>query len=716
MTRNTKLLIGITILGLLLVYKDWLALNIIKGGEWQYYFSESLKTKYHTGAWISNISLGHFNNVITYRFPLETLLSFFGFINLDSRYADFFAFYLPIVFGFPVASYYSGKYIFKFNVVANIIFICALSFNTYFLYINSAGHLHINVSSIAGIMAVFIYIQFLKKKRNPLIIISALLLFISGIYDFRPTYLSIITMLFYTAYYSYLYERIDQKNIIHKIKEFFTNYKYFLAEIIIVSLLLSYWLIPVILTNTLNSNDAVNRDMFGGEYFDILQAMTLHHPYWNGSEPMTFIKNIPPLYFWLIPLFSFLGIYVNRKNKSIVFFATILAIGILFTKQSAMPFTAIYDFMFKNIPGFNAFRESSKFFFLVALGYSITIAAFVNWLWKKRTLNIYKIYCKYFLTLVIALLFIWNTKPIITREINTMFNPRYINNDYLIFRNFILGQSQYFRTLWVPTVSSWSTYTNKHPKISEVSDLASLYSENKGNNGDALINLFDESNLEKNFNSLAIKYVVIPIKDEKNDDNPFQNFGNDREKYITKLDKVFFLKRINIGLSDLVVYENSGHKPLIYLTNQMESINKDISFSNVKYTQISTSEYKIELGDISNTVYVNFSDTFNSNWKMRLGRFSWINTLFENKYFISDEFHHKTNNNLNSFEINPNVLCQNQYYENTNVCEKSPNGYKINLTLYFLPQSFFYLGLIISGSTLATSLAYLYRKLYVKRT
>jgi hypothetical protein len=52
----------------------------------------------------------------------------------------------------------------------------------------------------------------------------------------------------------------------------------------------------------------------------------------------------------------------------------------------------------------------------------------------------------------------------------------------------------------------------------------------------------------------------------------------------------------------------------------------------------------------------------------------------------------------------------------TNGCKKNPDGsYDINLTLYFKPQSYFYLGLIISGTTLIGCLGYLLYAWWVGR-
>ena len=714
MKNLNKYIYVIIVLTIVIVYKDWLSLHILKGGEWQYYFPESLKAKYYTGTWMSNETLGLFNNVIIYRFPIEMFLSIFGLFKLDSRYADLFVFYLPIIFGFPLAAYFSGRYFFKFNLAATIALIYVFSFNSYFLFINAAGHLHINVASATGIIAFFLYAHSIKKKSAVFVVFSTLLLFMSGIYDFRPTYLSILTMFFYTTYYLFFNLHLKQKylkeKLIHIFKEIYNNYKYLGVEILIAILLFSYWLIPAISTNSINYNIATNREMFGGQFFDITQSFTLHHPYWNGSEPISFIKNIPPLYYWLIPILSLFGFYVNRKNKTVVFFTIVSLLGVFLAKQASLPFSSIYGWMYQSVPGFNAFRESSKFFFLIVLGYGVLIASFVDWLWKdkhKKTLNIS---VKYILTFLVIILFAWNTKPVFTREIKTMFIPRQINNDYFIFKNFILKQPEYFRSLWVPTVSSWSIFTNNHPKISEVGDLTELYADIEGGISEKLINLFNNPDLKTYLDISAIKYVIIPIRDTTNDDNPFYYYGDDRQRYIDKLDKVKYLKKINIGTRDLIIYENLDNKPVIYQTNKSETLAENVPYTNIEYNQVGPTEYKVKLTDISSSVFINFSDTFNKEWRLRVGEFNWFNALIDSKYFISDKNHFKNDAGFNSFLINPVEICK-QYQ-----CIKNKNdSVNIDITIFFKVQSHFYLGLIISGTTLVVCIGYLFINLIVNK-
>ncbi len=71
------------------------------------------------------------------------------------------------------------------------------------------------------------------------------------------------------------------------------------------------------------------------------------------------------------------------------------------------------------------------------------------------------------------------------------------------------------------------------------------------------------------FNSSNIKYVVVPLQDIANDDDFFIDYGgredpNIRDWYINQLDQLPYLKRVDIGTKELVVYENTGYKPYVH--------------------------------------------------------------------------------------------------------------------------------------------------------
>ena len=76
----------------------------------------------------------------------------------------------------------------------------------------------------------------------------------------------------------------------------------------------------------------------------------------------------------------------------------------------------------------------------------------------------------------------------------------------------------------------------------------------------------------------------------------------------------------------------------------------------------------------------------------------WLKPIF-------DSAHQLVNGYANGWTIDPNYIKQNfdpSYYK------ENPDGsIDIELTLYYKPQSYFYLGLIVSGTTLLVCLGYL---------
>ena len=180
---------------------------------------------------------------------------------------------------------------------------------------------------------------------------------------------------------------------------------------------------------------------------------------------------------------------------------------------------------------------------------------------------------------------------------------------------------------------------------------------------------------------------------------------------------------------DLYEVKKDYLAPLIYS-------NADLHFQRNNPTK-----YKASLNLKEKTDIV-FNQSYNSQWKLYLKpnpTNSWCNPIeyYENtqttecehtrKFFEGEEFsylwekpvfdetHKLVNEYANSWVIDPEYIKQNfppEYYK------ENPDGsIDIELVLYFKPQSYFYLGLIISGTTLIICVSYLgydYRKRKLK--
>ena len=70
---------------------------------------------------------------------------------------------------------------------------------------------------------------------------------------------------------------------------------------------------------------------------------------------------------------------------------------------------------------------------------------------------------------------------------------------------------------------------------------------------------------------------------------------------------------------------------------------------------------------------------------------------------VRDEYHYKLDGFLNAWYVDTEDLCVKQQR-----CTKNADGsYDLEMTIEFWPQRWFYLGLIISGTTLVSCLSYL---------
>ena len=107
--------------------------------------------------------------------------------------------------------------------------------------------------------------------------------------------------------------------------------------------------------------------------------------------------------------------------------------------------------------------------------------------------------------------------------------------------------------------------------------------------------------------------------------------------------------------------------------------------------------------------YLAMSEAYHPQWQAQLtnnkiqGLFNkWIPWVNPDR--ISDDKHFELDGFLNGWFVEPEQLCAN----NNSACKKNTNGsYDIEMTVEFFPQRWFYLGLLISGTTLLGCLLYL---------
>lgn len=606
------------------------------------------------------------------QYPIYSGYALLTQLGLDSRFVSKLIFFIPSIFLPALGSFLLVKHFTKTNLPA-LVGSIVYSYNVNALLMQSSL-LQISIAYSFAPLVLYMFIRSLEMKNLKLTISTGLVCFINSFYEFRIFYIEAFVLLFYLIFYVFVTEK--KFNFWNLIRTTFHATLPFLIVII----LNAYWLIPYVKTGSIRDNSAFSRPLFGDKYMSLKQSVAFFSPWWTAGHGYAngVIQPIPN-YFWAIPFFAVLGFVLNIKNPKVHFFLFLSLLGILLTKQSDKPFPNLYLWLYQHFPGFNAYREASKFFVILSLGYSGLIAYFILALHRHRlTTTIF--------TLLVSLLFLWNIKPMVTGEILGLFIPKNKPRDFEIVEDFIFKQPEFFRTTWLPASGIWGYYDSLHPKInlhtayfdsfgtimSSQDDFIPAINKSKliSNVNHQVIDFFTQNNSNIFLDLLNVKYVIVPLEDIQNDDDVFVNYGlQDREYLLNLLDRTKYLSRINIGTQQIVVYENSDYRPLIYTTSEPENIHQPISYKAVHFRQLDPAQYEINLEDLVQPIFINFSDTYNSDW-----------TLYLDGKPLPPTIHKDTSGLFNSFFIDPKYIRTN-----------NPK-----LTLFFKSQNYVYLGSAIS--------------------
>ncbi len=690
-----------------LVFFRWFSPSISIGGDWIYYYPVSLKETFFHYSWVGFNSLGTVD-LLVWRIPIDILKSLVGSLGWDSSLSDKVIIFWPTIIVANSASFLLVKKITKSNI-AGFIGALVFNYNTYYFTANSAYLLY--SAGAWSLLSILFLMYALEKNKFYIFVLCGLLLFITGANDFRIAYITLFIELFYFSFYAKFIEN-DSTLFISKLIQFF------IAPVGIFIALNIYWILDFSSAHSLSSNNIVSRTLFGNQFLNILYAFTFYHPFWTGAKTTYFLNQQVVPYFWIIPILVFLSLFLHRKNTTVLFFGVVALLGIFLTKQVAYPFGQVYWLLFTYFPGFNAFREASKFYFLIALSYSVLMGAFVGYIWqhdkKIFNRNMYKV----IITLVIASIFLWNAKPIVTGELGDIFIAAKIPTAYFKLNRLYYPSNSFFRTLWVPYVSSWTLYKNTNPvlyfaslKDNEWNKFLPPRNNPKETIGEEMISLLHLNYSQNLLDVSSIKYLIVPFLDTQND--LFMYYGENRNYYVEQLEKLPYLHKVNIGTNDITVFENTTYRPHVYTTAYKEDLHNKLPELDYEttYEEVNLVTYNILIKNVSKPFYLNFSENYHSGWKIRLGDFHWYDAFIKN-YFLSESYHTKTNAGLNTFFMDPAVVCGGSHTgigkDDNRRCIKNSDGtFTIKAKLYFLPQSFLNVGFIISGTALGVILGYL---------
>lgn len=590
---------------LFMIFRNWFITPQVIGGDWPYFFQQRLEeTSVLPPSW--NTFLGNGFGGIS---PLYSL-QFFHHLTIavsNIFHIPWEIVYKVLWFGlFLFISFISPIYLFrtikkKLDIVSAISAGLIYTTNTYVLMVVGGGQMGVGLGYAICPLVVGVFIKLIDSVRNndyslSNSLLAGLVLALQVMFDPRISYISMLAVV--------LYSLISWKKDIRFL--FSLVLFVYILPLIITLLLHTPWLLPIFFFHTnptaeLGSAYTGVRAFTFFSFADFSHSFSLLQPNWpeNIFGKTSFL--IPQ--FLLLPIIVYSGLFFIKKNtnRKILFFCLLGLMGTFLAKGANQPFGMINSWMFEHIPGFVLFRDSTKFYTLIALSYALlipyTLLHLDEYLGKLKH-DMKGIYPSFF---VFIFLWVYLIAPAVLGQIDkTLAQNQSVPREYTQLEKYIGGQPEFFRTLWIPREQRFSFVSDTHPAI-EAQPLL------KVTNSSEVIAKLQKENTEKYLQNLGIKYVIVPydpygevfFKDRKYDKQQYQ-------EVIQSLRKITWLDEVR-GFGNIVVFKLAGSKNHFSLSGN----------GKITANKIRPDEYVIHIVTKKPTNII-FVESYNPSWVMKI--------------------------------------------------------------------------------------------------
>src|SRR3989344_7423400 len=485
-------------------------------------------------------------------------------------------FWIAPFIGISIFSAYKFSEYFLKDSLSRIISVLIYSFNTYILMILGGGQFGVAFSYALAPLVLFVFFKLLDRPTVLNVLVSGLASGILIALDPRIASLIFLVGFFWFVFFARKFPKVKVKAVV--------------SSLIIAGLINSYWILPILMSRGSISGFSNYTSLAGVKFLSfatLSDSISLLHPNWpeNIFGKIYFFK--PD--FLIFPLFAFATLLLKPK-KEILFFLGLAVFSVFLAKGTGDPFGQVYLFIFDNVPGFSLFRDSTKFYILIALSYSILIPYFIENLSGK-----YKHWVAG--AFIIFLLFV--LKPAWTGELTGIFKPKPIPVDYLLLKSELNGDEAFYRTMWIPQRQKYGYFDPTHPAISAQDFF-------KTTNHSQILKNLRMKDVQKLLEESSVKYIIVPtdsngeifLKDRKYD--PLQY-----KKTVDFLDKMVWFKRAQ-GFGNLAVYQTRGYRGHFFIPSGGE----------VQGKFINPTEYSIRTDTLQPGDLVVFSEAYDQGWKM----------------------------------------------------------------------------------------------------
>lgn len=448
----------VIIVAIFVVYRWWLTSGVVTGGDWGYGADAHLREFFPIpslwdvdaadGTGAANIFAGP-------AFPLYFLHGLLAHLGIGYAVSERLIWLFPCLLAGSFATYAFAVEVFS-SRLAGVVSASFVAFNYYTMAIFAGGQFTVIDAGLLMPLALWLFYRALLRPTASRLAPLALAIGVQVMYDPRSTYLT-VWVLFLLS----LYCVITQPSIAAALRAVLrVTLQFAVIGVGVISMHL-FWLLPgryaekLVLPGNYNSVGWVG----ALSYFHFDNGFSLYQP----PPPNTLVGAL----FLLLPVMAF-GTLLRRQVTSVdLFLVSVALLFIFFTKGDNPPAGNIYDWMFVHIPGFNIYRDPSKFFQPVLLADALLLGRMVtvlngqlSMMWSAaRTLTRVAAPLLCFIPVAVS------AAPIASRGSYATFAPVTVPGEYLALQRYMEQQRHFSRTLWVFGQALYDGSTALHPAI-----------------------------------------------------------------------------------------------------------------------------------------------------------------------------------------------------------------------------------------------------------
>ncbi len=452
-----------------IVHRNWFQDDTLIAGEVTYY-----PGSYVAGSvgsphmWDATKNAGGPSGVYLYRHPFlfmrGLLTRWFG-----EGVSDLLAYKIPLVAVPVLAMYCLIYFLLKKDRTACFVGSLFFSLNTYVLHLSRGGQSHGAIAVALAPLPILFAIKGIKHGDLRYSVAGGLALALQACLTARSAYLTALIIVMYMVLHLCC---LAGRRVTHRKHSAFLAVRAVAVILVLTACLHLYWVLPLSVQRGVSAPSSLGQPywIYDHNSVTLARAATLFHP-WDTLQQENVgpvrLEDVRSLY-WLLPVLA-LGAPLLSRRRDIWFIVLIAAAFVFLAKGAHPPLGRLYIWCFKNVPGFQGFRDPSKFFLGVSCMYAVLLGCSVSGICRAVAMAApgrLRYLSKAFLVLSVAGMLYLVYPHCKDQLVGGTYLPRPMGEDYLEVRDFIRADRGRFRTLWHPLRGTYAFYSPAYPYIS----------------------------------------------------------------------------------------------------------------------------------------------------------------------------------------------------------------------------------------------------------